>query len=118
MMPLKIAFEDSVSNTGIIIDMIIDSFFMIDVLLTFFTGYRDTNEGGMVVLNPRKIAMRYLKTWFIIDLTASFPWQLLEILTSINNFLYLKLLRIFRLLQLLKYFKLIKTKSKRKCLIN
>ena len=55
-------------------------------------------QGGAVVLDHKKIAMRYLRTWFFIDLTASFPWQLLEILTSQGKFLYFKILRIFRLL--------------------
>lgn len=70
------------------------------------------NQGGSVVLDHRKIAGRYLRTWFLVDLSASFPWQLLEILTSQGKFLYFKMLRIFRLLQLLKYFKLVKTKKK------
>ena len=47
----------------------------IDVYLNFVTGYED--EDGDTVTNMRLIAQNYLRTWFIIDLLAILPVELI-----------------------------------------
>ena len=48
-----------------------------DILLNFRTTY--VNKKGEVVLCPRKIALNYIKGWFVLDLMAAFPFdQILE----------------------------------------
>lgn len=40
---------------------------LIDVVLNFFTGFVHS-ETGMVIMEPGKIAIHYLRTWFFIDI--------------------------------------------------
>ena len=49
----------------------IDFLFGADCIKNFFTGYLDTT--GSVVLKPRKIALHYLKGWFLVDFIALIP---------------------------------------------
>lgn len=37
--PVRIAFEDDTPLAWFVIDLIVDTVFLIDILLTFFTGY-------------------------------------------------------------------------------
>jgi len=49
--------------------------FIIDILINFRTTYvSDTDE---VVSQPSKIAVHYFKGWFLIDLVAAIPFDLL-----------------------------------------
>lgn len=56
----------------IIFDTIIDCFFMLDILIHFNTGFY---RKGVVVMKRRDIIFNYLKTWFWLDLLASFPYN-------------------------------------------
>jgi hypothetical protein len=46
---------------------------MADVLLRFFHAYKDPNTFETVE-DIRQIAKYYLKTWFVIDILAVFPF--------------------------------------------
>lgn len=46
-----------------------------DIILNFRTTY--VNCKGEVVSNSRSIALNYLKSWFIVDLLAALPFDLL-----------------------------------------
>jgi hypothetical protein len=54
-----------------------DFLFFIDVILTFNTAILDDNT-WTVVDNYKTIASTYLKTWFVIDVLACFPFGLLN----------------------------------------
>ncbi|XP_070387808.1 voltage-gated inwardly rectifying potassium channel KCNH6 isoform X1 [Dermacentor albipictus] len=59
----------------VVIDLIVDIFFMIDILINFRTTYVNSNDE--VVSHPGKIAVHYLRGWFIIDVVAAIPFDLL-----------------------------------------
>ncbi|XP_022903900.2 voltage-gated inwardly rectifying potassium channel KCNH6-like isoform X6 [Onthophagus taurus] len=59
----------------VIIDLIVDVTFIIDILINFRTTFVSSNEE--VVSHPGKIAVHYLKGWFLIDLVAAIPFDLL-----------------------------------------
>ncbi|XP_034951442.1 potassium voltage-gated channel subfamily H member 2 isoform X3 [Chelonus insularis] len=59
----------------VIIDLIVDVTFVVDILINFRTTFVNTNDE--VVSGPWKIAVHYLKGWFIIDLVAAIPFDLL-----------------------------------------
>ncbi|CAB0036818.1 unnamed protein product, partial [Trichogramma brassicae] len=59
----------------IIIDLIVDVTFIVDILINFRTTFVNSNDE--VVSHPGKIAVHYLKGWFIIDLVAAIPFDLL-----------------------------------------
>lgn len=50
----------------------------IDLITRFFTGYVDEDQ-KMIVLEPKRIAKRYLRSTFMIDLIGSLPLQLIEL---------------------------------------
>ena len=58
-----------------IIDLIVDVMFIIDILINFRTTYVNKNDG--VVSHPGKIAVHYFKGWFLIDVVAAIPFDLL-----------------------------------------
>ncbi|XP_057668883.1 potassium voltage-gated channel subfamily H member 6 isoform X2 [Diorhabda carinulata] len=59
----------------VIIDLIVDVTFIVDILINFRTTYVTGNDE--VVSDPVKIAFHYLKGWFLIDLVAAVPFDLL-----------------------------------------
>ena len=58
-----------------IIDLIVDVMFIIDILINFRTTY--VNKNDEVVSHPGKIAVHYFKGWFLIDVVAAIPFDLL-----------------------------------------
>uniref|UniRef100_A0A3Q3JZF0 Cyclic nucleotide-binding domain-containing protein n=1 Tax=Monopterus albus TaxID=43700 RepID=A0A3Q3JZF0_MONAL len=58
-----------------VIDLIVDIMFIIDILINFRTTYVNQNEE--VVSHPTKIAIHYFKGWFLIDMVAAIPFDLL-----------------------------------------
>ena len=58
----------------VIIDLIVDIMFLADILINFRTTYL---HNGEVVTDPQKIALNYVKGWFVIDSVAAIPFDLL-----------------------------------------
>ncbi|XP_028291102.1 voltage-gated inwardly rectifying potassium channel KCNH7 [Gouania willdenowi] len=58
-----------------VVDLMVDIMFIIDILINFRTTYVNHNEE--VVSNPAKIAIHYFKGWFLIDMVAAIPFDLL-----------------------------------------
>ncbi|XP_078571729.1 potassium voltage-gated channel unc-103-like isoform X6 [Branchiostoma floridae x Branchiostoma japonicum] len=59
----------------VIVDLIVDVMFIIDILINFRTTY--VNKNDEVVSHPGKIAVHYFKGWFLIDVVAAIPFDLL-----------------------------------------
>jgi hypothetical protein len=53
----------------------VDVTFIVDILINFRTTYVNSNDE--VVSHPGKIAVHYLRGWFLIDLVAAIPFDLL-----------------------------------------
>ncbi|KAM4698227.1 voltage-gated inwardly rectifying potassium channel KCNH7 isoform 2-T2 [Rhinophrynus dorsalis] len=62
-------------NTLNVVDLMVDIMFIIDILINFRTTYVNQNEE--VVSDPAKIAIHYFKGWFLIDMVAAIPFDLL-----------------------------------------
>uniref|UniRef100_A0A1A8AMB9 Potassium voltage-gated channel, subfamily H (Eag-related), member 7 n=1 Tax=Nothobranchius furzeri TaxID=105023 RepID=A0A1A8AMB9_NOTFU len=58
-----------------VVDLIVDIMFIVDILINFRTTYVNSNEE--VVSHPAKIAIHYFKGWFLIDMVAAIPFDLL-----------------------------------------
>ena len=50
-LPYRVAFEDSTPLGWMIVDGIMDCFFVVDIVLNFMTGFRETKEGGKIIMN-------------------------------------------------------------------
>ncbi|CAE7783508.1 unnamed protein product [Symbiodinium microadriaticum] len=105
--PFRIGFGVEVSGAMLAIDIFVDCLFVIDIVLTFFTAYLDERE--VLVTNRLRIAQRYLRGFFVIDVASVFPAELFllaiqpDIATQARA---VKLLRLVRLMKLGRLFKL------------
>jgi hypothetical protein len=93
----------------VILDITIDFLFLWDVLLNFFTAFDDDN--GELEIRRTKIAQKYFKSWFFVDLISSIPISLIQYLIgddSVSNIRIIKLTRLPRLYRLLRLVKLMR----------
>ncbi|XP_060899964.1 potassium voltage-gated channel subfamily H member 6-like [Labrus mixtus] len=58
-----------------VVDMIVDIMFIVDIIINFRTTYVNSNDE--VVSQSTKIAVHYFKGWFLIDMVAAIPFDLL-----------------------------------------
>lgn len=54
----------------VIIDLIVDLIFIVDIVINFRTTCL---QNGEVITDPQKIAVHYVKGWFLIDAVAALP---------------------------------------------
>jgi len=114
--PVRICFgiELPMDHPWEILNLMIDFFFMVDIVFNFRTGYIEESQ---FVTSPTKIARRYIRTWFSVDLFTSIPFsKLAEFLPSSTDarnlgFLprllkFLKIARMFKLLRVLKLYRM------------
>lgn len=98
--PFEFAFLREGHDTLFVIDNIVNVFFAIDIFLTFFVAYLDS-QTYLLVDAPKKIAMRYLSTWFIFDICSTAPFQPLSpLFKDSSNGIGFKLLNMLRLWRL------------------
>ncbi|XP_039119984.1 potassium channel KAT3-like isoform X2 [Dioscorea cayenensis subsp. rotundata] len=105
--PFEFAFLKYMPNALFLVDNIIDGFFAIDIVLTFFVAYLD-HKSYLLVDNPKRIAARYLSTWFLFDICSTVPFQPISLLFGNNGngigFKLLNMLRLWRLCRVGKLF--------------
>ncbi|XP_074544663.1 voltage-gated inwardly rectifying potassium channel KCNH6-like [Halichoeres trimaculatus] len=58
-----------------VVDLIVDIMFIVDIIINFRTTYVNSNDE--VVSQSLKIAVHYFKGWFLIDMVAAIPFDLL-----------------------------------------
>lgn len=122
VIPLRVAFQDETTIPWIIFDCFVDTFFITDIFLTFFTALEGTND--QLEVRHGKIAKEYFKMWFWIDSLSSIPVQLLELeafqnlieqSTSSTKLLRLaRLPRLYRIIRILRLVKMMRFAKKNK----
>ncbi|XP_060799476.1 potassium voltage-gated channel subfamily H member 2a [Neoarius graeffei] len=83
-----------------VVDLIVDIMFVIDIVINFRTTYVNTNDE--VVSQPGRIAVHYFKGWFLIDLVAAIPFDLLIYRSGEETTTLIGLLKTARLLRLVR----------------
>nr|XP_016440447.1 PREDICTED: potassium channel AKT2/3-like [Nicotiana tabacum] len=107
--PFEIAFMKSNTNKILYIaDNIVNLFFAADIILTFFVAYIDPTT-QLLVRDPRKIAIRYLSTWFLMDVASTIPFEALSLLFTGKHqigvsYSVLGMLRFWRLRKVKQFF--------------
>ncbi|XP_052282896.1 potassium voltage-gated channel subfamily H member 7-like isoform X2 [Dreissena polymorpha] len=95
--------ESSRANPLVIIDLIVDLMFIADIFINFRTSYL---HNGEVVMNQKRIAINYLKGWFVIDTIAALPFDLLLFGSGTSDTMtiagILKTARLLRLLRVIR----------------
>ncbi|KAG2684779.1 hypothetical protein I3760_10G091200 [Carya illinoinensis] len=98
--PFEFAFLPYKQDALFVFDNIVNGFFAIDIILTFFVAYLDSHS-YLLVDDPKKIAVRYISTWFIFDVCSTAPFQPISLLfTNHSGELGFKLLNMLRLWRL------------------
>uniref|UniRef100_A0A7N9B1D0 Hyperpolarization activated cyclic nucleotide gated potassium and sodium channel 2 n=1 Tax=Mastacembelus armatus TaxID=205130 RepID=A0A7N9B1D0_9TELE len=111
-------FKDETTTPWIIFNVVSDTFFLIDLVLNFRTGivFEDNTE---IILDPKKIKKKYLRSWFVVDFVSSIPVDYIFLIVEkgIDSEVYktaralrivrftkiLSLLRLLRLSRLIRY---------------
>lgn len=109
MLPYLLGFEVQNKHTFDMVDQIIDCFFMLDILFNFRTAYAEHNN-EILIMDSRKIARNYIRTWFCLDFVTCFPF---EFATAglFPNLQPAKLMKIGKVLKVCKLLRLSKLRS-------
>jgi len=104
-LPLRMGFSLSTTLGENVLDVMLDLFFLADMVLNFRTGYIDSST-KTVVVSPSAVALKYVKGWFLLDLFSSLPVSMLSLVDeTLENAVFIKLLRflkIFRISRLMR----------------
>ena len=68
LMPYRISFIEEYDENWAMFENIMNVIFGIDILVNFLTAYTDKDDN--LVTSKKKIAVMYLKGWFLIDTVA------------------------------------------------
>eukprot|EP00928_Gymnodinium_smaydae_P029751 TRINITY_DN22317_c0_g3_i1.p1 TRINITY_DN22317_c0_g3~~TRINITY_DN22317_c0_g3_i1.p1 ORF type:complete len:872 (+),score=150.64 TRINITY_DN22317_c0_g3_i1:129-2618(+) len=110
--PLHLAFEIEASSVNIFyfyFMQIVSAYWLLDICASFITGY--VTEDGSLVTTPGVIARRYLRTWFVLDLIAGFPWDWIASTSSMKLARGLRIMRAIKLLRLVRLLRVLKLKA-------
>ncbi|KAM0728266.1 Potassium/sodium hyperpolarization-activated cyclic nucleotide-gated channel 2 [Formica fusca] len=81
----------------------IDAMLMCDIIIRFFTGHYDSRT-QLVILDPRVVASKYLRGFFIVDALSVLPLEFIVVLTDSMWYLTsLNLLKILRIRTVIVY---------------
>lgn len=110
VIPFVIALDLVKNPTLVLLEIIQDCFFVVDLIINFNTAY--VQEGELVV-DRKKIALKYLKGWFTLDLISSIPYGIVvstkDYFNINSNKLYsLEILGLLRILKISRMFGLTK----------
>ena len=99
------------------IDTAIDFLFLADVAVSFRSAYFvERNSERVLITDSKKIAIHYIKTWFIVDVSASVPIEFVNLLMqsrqnsvigrALNSTKLIRLVNLAKMLRLLKIWRL------------
>ena len=76
--PYRLAFADEFVVNGwsqffALFEILIDIIFGIDIIINFISAYEDLD--GRYEVSLKKIAVEYIKGFFMLDVLATFPFQ-------------------------------------------
>ncbi|PKA49049.1 Potassium channel AKT1 [Apostasia shenzhenica] len=96
--PFEFALITKPTGTLSIVDNIVNGFFAIDIILTFFVAYLDKTS-YLLVDKPKKIAKKYLTSWFILDVVSTVPSEIARKLLpkALESYGFFNMLRLWRL---------------------
>ncbi|XP_067112407.1 LOW QUALITY PROTEIN: potassium voltage-gated channel subfamily H member 8 [Osmerus mordax] len=102
--PYNVCFigDDDLTRSTTVSDIAVEILFIIDIVFSFRTTY--VSKSGQVIFDARLICIHYMTTWFIIDLVAALPFDLLyafkvSVVSVVHLLKTVRLLRLLRLLQ-------------------
>ncbi|KAG6472594.1 hypothetical protein ZIOFF_070066 [Zingiber officinale] len=96
--PFEFGFLGHAKGTLALVDNIVNAFFAIDIILTFFLAYLDRTT-YLLVDDPKLIAWKYLTSWFVLDVSSTIPSELAHKLLphKLRSYGFFNMLRLWRL---------------------
>ncbi|GFQ05777.1 potassium channel akt1 [Phtheirospermum japonicum] len=96
--PFEFGFLDKPAGPLSITDNVVNGFFFIDIILTFFVAYLDTST-YLFVDNPKLIARKYATTWLAFDVISIIPSELARKISPkpLQTYGLFNMLRLWRL---------------------
>ncbi|XP_061346258.1 potassium channel AKT1-like isoform X1 [Gastrolobium bilobum] len=96
--PFEFGFLNEPTVALSITDNVVNAFFAIDIVLTFFVAYLD-KASYLLVDEPKLIAFRYAKTWLAFDVISTIPSELARKILPrpLKTYGYFNMLRLWRL---------------------
>ena len=103
----RLAFSDTDTLSWVIFEYILDCFFLIDCVFSFFTCYYD--ESSQLIVSRKRIAYKYVTSWFFTDIITFFPFEIFSNkVVGINYSFPNELHPLYRTLRILKLFRITK----------
>ena len=90
----------------LMINIIIDLFYIIDLIIGFFTAYYDIEE--IFIKKLTEISVNYLSGWFLIDLLSAIPFNTIFAITNRKNKYMVTYTELFKLTELFESFRIMK----------
>ncbi len=84
IMPYSLVFGERMSQWKIVLQYTIYAMFWVDIVLSFVTSYH-SNADGHEVREVSTITLRFLLTWFSLDLFAALPYAIYQEQSRIDN---------------------------------
>ncbi|XP_059054216.1 potassium voltage-gated channel subfamily H member 8-like isoform X3 [Achroia grisella] len=108
VVPYNASFVDEGHpRISVTMDVLVEALFITDILLNFRTTF--VSKKGEVVSDSKAIALNYIRSWFVVDLLAALPFDLLYASdvysgaeSTHGNVHLVKLTRLLRLARLLQ----------------
>lgn len=90
--------------------LVMDFTFIWDMVITFRTGIELTSSSGstIIIFNQYQIMMKYVKSYFFVDIISNFPYDLVIYGTEPSSTSATKLLRLAKITKMLKLIRLLK----------
>lgn len=103
--PFEFGFLQTPRAPLSILDNIVNGFFAVDIVLTFFVAFLD-KATYLLVDDPKRIAWRYTSSWLIFDVVSTVPYELFASLLhkTIQGYGIFSMLRLWRLRRVSKCF--------------
>ncbi|KAL7102225.1 hypothetical protein ACP275_08G105800 [Erythranthe tilingii] len=96
--PFEFGFLDKPRGPLSIMDNIVNGFFAVDIILTFFVAFLDRST-YLLVDNPKKIAWKYITSWLAFDVISTIPSELAQKISPkpLRTYGLFNMLRLWRL---------------------
>ncbi|XP_050212661.1 potassium channel AKT1-like [Mercurialis annua] len=96
--PFEFGFLDKPDRPLSIVDNVVNGFFAVDIILTFFVAYLD-RATYLLVDNPKRIAWKYTSSWLVFDVISTIPSELAQKISPkpFRQYGFFNMLRLWRL---------------------
>ena len=96
--PFEFGFLKKPQGPLAITDNVVNGFFAVDIIITFFVAYLDKTS-YLLVDDPKNIAWKYARSWLALDVISTIPSELAHKISPspLRSYGLFNMLRLWRL---------------------